>query len=261
VLELSIFVENCILLCYNKTKGVIMNIYDENSNEWFTKSRSETLSNREPVRQIGNGISVENPALGLNIYRNTFSIEDSKRYINILESNLSNNGKYKWSEAQVTNSTIPIKKARDCVDFKYKQEDLGIKDHHNAELIDLHEEIYQKLKYCIDDYAKYWGISVVYYEAFNFVKYEGAGTHFNIHADHGPAYNCTVSAVIYINDEYTGGDIEFPRLDGLVHKPVVGDIAVFPSNYIYEHASLPMQSGTKYCVVIMTDINELGHKQ
>jgi hypothetical protein len=232
---------------------------DENQNPWFTKDRSETASNRVPSRKLDNGFIAENLGLGLHVYHDTFSLEDSKRYINTLESNLSTNGKYKWSEAQVTNSTVPIKKARDAVDFKYKQENLGPRNETNSELIDLHEEIYQKLKYCIDDYAKYWGISVVYYEAFNFVKYEGAGTHFNIHADHGPAYNCTVSAVIYINDDYKGGDLKFPRLDNLVYKPRVGDIAVFPSNYIYEHASLPMESGTKYCVVIMTDINELSH--
>ena len=234
--------------------------YNENSNAWFTKDRSETASNRIAPRQIDSNIVVENLGLGLNLYRNTFSLEDSKRYIDILESNLDGTKKYKWSEAQVTNSNTPIKKARDCVDFKYKQENLGPRDEHSAELIDLHQEIYEKLKYCIDDYAKYWGINVVYYEAFNFVKYEGEGTHFNIHADHGPAYNCTVSAVIYINDDYVGGDLKFPRLDNLVYKPRVGDIAVFPSNYIYEHASLPLESGTKYCVVIMTDINELGHK-
>jgi hypothetical protein len=230
-----------------------MEIYDENSNHWFTKDRSETASNRVPARKLDNTVSVENLGLGLHVYHNTFSLDDANRYINTLESNLSAGGKYKWSEAQVTNSTTPIKKA------KYKQENLGPRDETNSELIDLHEEIYQKLKYCIDDYAKYWGINVVYYEAFNFVKYEGAGTHFNIHADHGPAYNCTVSAVIYINDDYEGGDLKFPRLDNLVYKPRVGDIAVFPSNYIYEHASLPMESGTKYCVVIMTDINELSH--
>jgi hypothetical protein len=236
-----------------------MEIYDENSNYWFTKDRSETASNRVPVKSLTDGITAENLGLGLHVYHDTFSLEDSKRYINTLESNLATGGKYKWSEAQVTNSTVPIKKARDAVDFKYKQENLGPRDETNSELIDLHEEIYQKLKYCIDDYAKYWGINVTYYEAFNFVKYEGAGTHFNIHADHGPAYNCTVSAVIYINDDYEGGDLKFPRLDNLVYKPRVGDIAVFPSNYIYEHASLPMESGTKYCVVIMTDINELSH--
>jgi hypothetical protein len=236
-----------------------MNIYDENENPWFTKDRSETASNRYPSRTLDKEITVENLGLGLNVYKNTFSLDDANRYINILESNLGITGKYKWSEATVTNSPNPIKKARDCVDFKYKQEDLGTRNEINAELLDLHEEIYQKLKYCIDDYAKYWGINVVYYEAFNFVKYEGEGTHFNIHADHGPAYNCTVSAVIYINDDYVGGDLKFPRLDNLIYKPRVGDIAVFPSNYIYEHASLPMESGTKYCVVIMTDINELSH--
>jgi hypothetical protein len=238
-----------------------METYNENDNEWFNKDRSETASNRFRSRSLEKGISVENLGLGLNIYKNTFSLEDSERYIETLESNLSSGGRYKWSEAKVTNSTTAIKKARDCVDFKFKQESLGPKNDTNKDLIDLHEEIYQKLKYCIDDYARYWGINVVYYEAFNFVKYEGEGTHFNIHADHGPAYNCTVSAVIYINDDYEGGDLKFPRLDNLVYKPKVGDIAVFPSNYIYEHASLPMQSGTKYCVVVMTDINELGHKQ
>jgi hypothetical protein len=237
-----------------------VDIYDENTNPWFTKDRSETITNRVN-RNLEENIVVENPGLGLNIYKNTFSLEDANRYINTLESNLSNDKKYNWADATVTNSPTPIKKARDCVDFKYKQENLGPRDEHNSELIDLHQEIYEKLKFCVDDYAKYWGISVVYYEAFNFVKYEGEGTHFNIHADHGPAYNCTVSAVMYINDDYEGGEIRFPRLDGYTHKPKVGDIAIFPSNYIYEHASLPMQSGTKYCVVVMTDINEIGHKK
>jgi hypothetical protein len=236
-----------------------MNSYDENSNDWFTKDRSETASNRLGARRVDDLVSVENLGLGLNVYHDVFSLDDSKRYIETLERNLDGKTKHKWSEAQVTNSTTPIKKARDCVDFKYKQDNLGPRNADNEQLLDLHQEIYEKLKYCIDDYAKYWGINVVYYEAFNFVKYEGAGTHFNIHADHGPAYNCTVSAVIYINDDYEGGDLKFPRLDGLVYKPKAGDIAVFPSNYIYEHASLPMESGTKYCVVVMTDINKLGH--
>jgi hypothetical protein len=235
-------------------------VHDENSNHWFTKDRSETSSNRVNIKSLDNGILVENLALGVNVYQNVFSLEDSKKYINTLESNLSQGKKYNWSEAQVTNSTTPIKKARDCVDFKYKQENLGPRNESNAELIDLHQEIYEKLKYCVDDYAAYWGINVTYYEAFNFVKYEGEGSHFNIHADHGPAYNCTVSAVVYINDDYEGGELKFPRLDNLVYKPKVGDIVLCPSNYIYEHASLPIKSGTKYCVVVMTDINELGHK-
>jgi hypothetical protein len=131
-----------------------MEIYDENQNPWFTKDRSETASNRYPTKTLPNGIVVENPGLGLNVYRNVFSKDDADRYIKILEENLDGTRRYKWSEAQVTNSTTPIKRARDAVDFKYKQENLGPRDEFNGELIDLHEEIYQKLKFCIDDYAR-----------------------------------------------------------------------------------------------------------
>lgn len=234
-------------------------MYQEENNHWFNKDRSETASNRVP--RFFNGINVVNPALGLNVYENAITKENCEKYINILENNLTNGSVYKWSEAQVTNSNKPIKKARDCSDFKFKPENLGIRNENNADLIDMHSEIYNVLKECMDDYCRYWGINVVYYEAFNFVKYDGPGQQFRIHADHGPAYNTTVSVVIYLNDNYSGGEIYFPRLDKLTYKPKVGDIAIFPSNYIYEHASLDMVDGIKYCVVIMTDINMLGHKE
>lgn len=226
---------------------------------WFDKDRSESSSFR--VDRKFNDIDVLNPGLGLNIYRNAISKDNVEKYIKALEDNLSKNGPYKWSEALVTNSNAPIKKARDCQDFKFKSEHLGPRGKHNEELIDMYDELYNSLKQCIDDYSYYWGINVNYYEAFNFVKYESPGQEFKIHADHGPAYNCTVSAVIYLNDDYEGGDIFFPRLDKVSYKPKMGDIAIFPSNYIYEHASLPMISGTKYCVVVMTDINDLSHRR
>ena len=73
-----------------------MTTYDENETPWFTKDRSETARNRYPSKTIGNNILVENPALGINLYRNVFSKEDSERYIKILESNLGGDGKYKW---------------------------------------------------------------------------------------------------------------------------------------------------------------------
>ena len=226
---------------------------------WLDKDRSETSSNRMPKTMFGD-ITVTNPGLGLNIYHHAFSKEEISKYINALENSLSGNGPYSWSEAQVTNSTTPIKKARDCVDFKMNAKTLGPKNEQNAELLETYNEIFDRLKKCIDDYCRYWGISVNFYEVFNFVKYEGEGKHFRIHADDGPAYKCAVSAVIYLNDDYQGGEINFPRLDNVTVTPGYGDIAIFPSNYIYEHASLPIISGTKYCVVIMMDINDLAHK-
>jgi hypothetical protein len=233
--------------------------YKDVSDDWLEKERAETTVKRMPDKDF-NGIRVSNPGFGLNVYHNTFSKDKIETFINSLESSLSFDGPYKWNEAQVTNSTTPIKKARDCVDFKMNAKTLGDKNPLNEKLVDTYGEIFNTLKKCVDDYCRYWGISVNFYEVFNFVKYEGEGKHFRIHADDGPAYKCAVSAVIYLNDNYEGGEIYFPRLDNLTVKPEYGDIAIFPSNYVYEHASLPIKSGTKYCVVVMMDINDLAHK-
>jgi hypothetical protein len=233
--------------------------YKDMSDQWLEKERTETTIVRMPDKQFDN-IIVSNPGFGLNVYHHTFSKEKIDQFISSLDEVLDSSGPYSWNEAQVTNSTTPIKKARDCVDFKMSAKTLGERNPLNEKLIDTYNEIFDMLKKCVDDYCRYWGINVNFYEVFNFVKYEGEGKHFRIHADDGPSYKCTVSAVIYLNDNYDGGQIHFPRLDNLTFKPEYGDIAIFPSNYIYEHASLPIKSGTKYCVVVMMDINDLAHK-
>lgn len=232
---------------------------------WFTKDRSETASNRMPDRVVPHNpnIAVINPALGVNVYRGAITKEQGKRYIDTLENNLSGSGKYKWNGAMVTTSAEVDLQARNALDFKISSNNLGPKTPENAELYDMHEEIFQALRQCIDDYGNYWGVGIRFYESFNFVKYDGPGTHFKVHADHGPTYVCTISAVIYLNDDYEGGDIWFPRLDNLSIKPKAGDIVIFPSTYIYEHASQDMISGVKYSVVIMTDYNDragVNHK-
>jgi hypothetical protein len=223
-------------------------------NDWFTKDRSETASNRAPERSFS-GISVLNPALGINIYRGALTKENCKEFIKILESHLNGQTNYSWGGAQVTNSDEVDTDSRNAKDFKFNSKGLGPRTEENAKLYDMHESVFRAVKTCVDDYGRYWGVGIQAYEAFNFVKYEGAGTHFKIHADHGPTYVTTVSIVVYLNDDYEGGEIWFPRF-GLSHKPETGDIVVFPSTYVYEHASQDMISGTKYSVVIMSDYND-----
>ena len=228
--------------------------------DWYSKDRSETASNRMPDRflQEDPNVRVVNPALGINVYKGAMSAEQGKQYIETLESNLSTNGPYGWNMAKVTTSAEADLEARNAQDFKISSNNLGPRNEENAALYDMHEAVFQAVHKCADDYGRYWGIGIQSYEAFNFVKYDGPGTHFKIHADHGPTYVCTVSVVVYLNDDYEGGEIWFPRMDGLVIKPKPGDIVVFPSTYIYEHASQPMVSGIKYSVVIMTDFNDRG---
>jgi hypothetical protein len=150
-----------------------------------------------------------------------------------------------------------LETARNCVDFKVSSKNLGLRNSYNSPLYDMHQKAFDSIKPLTDDYGNYWGVGLQYFEAFNFVKYEGSGTHFKIHADHGPAYVTTVSVVAYLNENYEGGEIYFPRFD-LTIKPKTGDVVVFPSTYIYEHASNDMISGTKYSIVIMTDYNDRG---
>lgn len=223
-------------------------------NDWYTKNRAETFENRMPDRTLGN-VRVINPALGINIYRGAFDTKECKTYIDTLESTLNGQTQYSWSGAHVTTSEQVDLEARNAKDFKFNSTGLGPRTEENASLYDIHEQIFRKVKFCVDDYGRYWGVGINSYEAFNFVKYEGAGTHFKIHADHGPTYVTTVSIVVYLNDDYQGGEIWFPRFN-LSHKPRAGDIVVFPSTYIYEHASQDMISGTKYSVVIMSDYND-----
>jgi hypothetical protein len=224
-------------------------------NNWFTKDRSETISNTMSNRTIRNGIVVLNPAMGINIYRGAITKETGQKHIETLESNLNGQTPYYWRGAHVTTSKEVDLEARNAKDFKFSSTGLGPRNKENEKLYDMHEEVFQAVRTCVDDYGAYWGVGMKSYEAFNFVKYEGAGTHFKVHADHGPTYVCTVSVVVYLNDDYEGGEIVFPRFN-LTHKPQAGDIIVFPSTYVYEHSSEDIVSGTKYAVVIMTDYND-----
>jgi hypothetical protein len=223
-------------------------------NDWFTKDRSETSSNRMEERLFAD-IAVLNPALGINIYRGALTKQNCDLFIDTLEHHLNGQTQYFWGEAQVTNSDEADINARNAKDFKFNSTGLGPRTEENSKLYDMHDAVFRAVKTCVDDYGRYWGVGIMSYEAFNFVKYEGAGTHFKIHADHGPTYVTTVSIVVYLNDDYEGGEIWFPRFD-LSHKPRAGDILVFPSTYVYEHASQDMISGTKYSVVIMSDYND-----
>jgi predicted 2-oxoglutarate/Fe(II)-dependent dioxygenase YbiX len=103
-----------------------------------------------------------------------------------------------------------------------------------------------------------YNINMQYREAINYVRYK-EGQHFQVHSDHGFSYNCTLSSVMYLNDEYEGGELWFPYLD-ITLKPSYGDIVLFPSTFIYAHASKKVVSGTKYAAVTMFDWNDRTHR-
>jgi len=200
---------------------------------------------------------VEELGSGIYVYRDV--LPESLDLINRLENVLSNpDNPYNWIVAQVGYGQV-MPDYRDCVDFKYKKSDL-VDDGSVAyrELAKIWQQCYDRKAAAVDHYRSMFNImDLKYWEAFNFIRY-GEGQHFMEHHDHGYSYNCTVSLVCYLNDNYEGGELSF-RLQGLKIKPKAGDMYVFPSNFMYPHVAEKVTSGIKYSLVTMLDYSSKYH--
>jgi predicted 2-oxoglutarate/Fe(II)-dependent dioxygenase YbiX len=192
------------------------------------------------------------PALGVAVYDS--SDFDCKKLIDALERvNGESIHGYGWREAQVGYAES-MKDYRDCVDIKILEKDLNIFPQHVSSPVG---EAYSLIRSTAKNYASRYNQGIEYMEVINFVKY-GVGNHFGIHSDDGFSYSCAVSTVMYLNDDYVGGQLHFPFID-YTYEPRAGQIVVFPSSFIYSHASLPVVSGTKYSAVTMFDYNDRCH--
>jgi predicted 2-oxoglutarate/Fe(II)-dependent dioxygenase YbiX len=84
-------------------------------------------------------------------------------------------------------------------------------------------------------------------EFYGLLRYSG-GEQYGFHYDGGTVSKRSISVLIYLNDDYEGGEIEFPNFK-LMIKPKAGTLILFPSNYAYGHIAHPVTSGTKYVIV------------
>jgi hypothetical protein len=88
---------------------------------------------------------------------------------------------------------------------------------------------------------------------YTLLKYE-TGDEYVVHIDAGrpskmrshPAVRA-LSLVIYLNDDYEGGALEFPR-QKVTLKPEAQSAVMFPSSFVFPHAALPVTRGTKYAI-------------
>ena len=97
------------------------------------------------------------------------------------------------------------------------------------------------------NYQNNYGIGCSWHDSYQILKY-GVGQKFTNHIDDHKDHHRRMSWVYYINDDYTGGEISFPRFN-LTYKPAANEFIVFPSNYVYNHSVLPVIEGTRYAVV------------
>jgi hypothetical protein len=101
-----------------------------------------------------------------------------------------------------------------------------------------------------EQYSKESGIDLGYLPVYFGINKYNVGVHMGAHVDayDGAEDESTVSMVMYLNDDYEGGEIEFPN-HGILLKPEAGSVVVFASKGVL-HDPKPTKSGTKYMVPI-----------
>lgn len=115
-------------------------------------------------------------------------------------------------------------------------------------MIDLHNKCNDTLHSAVTSYHQRHGITEGFWqEGYNLLKYQ-TGQEYKIHYDSSTQGGRHISCVLYLNDDYDGGEIEFPAFEVKI-KPQRGMLILFPSNYAYRHIAHPVTSGTKYAMV------------
>jgi hypothetical protein len=77
-----------------------------------------------------------------------------------------------------------------------------------------------------------------------------AGTEAGVHSDSNLAEYIMYSTVVYLNDNYDGGEIYFPNQDVEI-KPPAGSMVLFPSGgHEYFHGVKPVISGRRYTIAM-----------
>jgi predicted 2-oxoglutarate/Fe(II)-dependent dioxygenase YbiX len=119
----------------------------------------------------------------------------------------------------------------------------------NKEMKLINYKCYNVVSSAIDNYKEIFKIEqeIKNTEFYGLLRYS-VGEQYGFHYDGGTGSKRSISVLIYLNDDYEGGELEFPNFK-LKIKPKAGTLILFPSNYAYGHIAHPVTSGTKYVIV------------
>lgn len=98
-----------------------------------------------------------------------------------------------------------------------------------------------------NDYKATYGAATDWHDQYGILKY-GVGQKFTNHIDDHRDYHRRISTLYYLNDDYEGGEINFPRFN-VTYKPNANEMIIFPSTYVYNHSVNEVTKGTRYAVV------------
>lgn len=118
----------------------------------------------------------------------------------------------------------------------------------NKYLQNLHNQFNMLLMAASIPYANRCQITEpLFHEGYCLLKYSD-DQEYKQHYDTDTSGGRIISCLCYLNNDFEGGELEFPNFDIKI-KPQPGMLILFPSNYAYTHIAHPVTSGNKYALV------------
>lgn len=141
---------------------------------------------------------------------------------------------------------VQWKASDNAYDFGYqKMINPTIIDETNETLLSINKIIRDAIVVSSKDYAKEHNIDLGYLTPISIAKYS-TGKEMGSHVDsYEDGRSPVLSVVLYINDNYDGGELYFKEQDVSI-KPSAGSLIAFPSVAPYYHQSMTVTKGIKY---------------
>lgn len=173
------------------------------------------------------------------VFQYDFPINLAKDLVNVFE----NDERVFWNKSNVGNADNPEQEIRTSQEFPF--------EHQMPVSAGMVKDLFIK---AVDHYCEVNDLIITQDEGINLLKYSGPSK-YDFHADAAWNMYRVLSGLIYLNPaDYEGGETYFKNFDLSVH-PENPAIVLFPSNYAYIHAAMPVTKGTKY--IFVTWANDL----
>lgn len=185
---------------------------------------------------------LENHELAPGIIQYRFSKESAR----LLRGLIHNACHYQWGAAKVyRDGQVVDKKVRNVATYFLGPRQA--KCHPQDPLSRTYSSLEAGIEPFVADYSKRFSINGLRGGDWSLLRYE-TDNMYHQHYDASAQYPRVVSLVMYLNDDFDGGEIEFKEF-GLKVKPEAGTLLLFPSSYIYMHEVHPVKYGIRYTVV------------
>jgi len=210
----------------------VLNLYDEICGKDYDKNPELSILNISEKKELAPGIMLYS------------SNSTSSRVIKGLVQN-SMFKQWKQAEVLVDNKPAVNSNARNC--FNFFLDKLQDDCHPQDPIVRAKKSIENGVDAAVLDFSQRYSIKNLISKHTVLLRYEQDNM-FHDHFDHASMYPRIVSASLFLNDDFEGGEFVFKEFN-LTIKPKTGDILVFSSSFPYMHRVNPVKTGIRYAAV------------